>query len=105
MLSSLPSFRECRDLAFVSLYSRVLHCLELVSETEDLSDYAAHVDFYQLKAHAGEIVTRFTDGKTVDRLGTARAAELREREKQGESAARASEADTGTGASALLSIG
>lgn len=105
MLSSLPSFRECRDLAFVSLYSRVLHCLELVSETEDLSDYAAHVDFNQLKAHAAEIVTRFADGKTVDRLRTARAAELREREKQGESAARASEADTGTGVSALLSIG
>ncbi|KAI0727174.1 hypothetical protein C8Q72DRAFT_782214, partial [Fomitopsis betulina] len=97
VLSSLPSFRECRDLAFVSLYSRVLHCLELVSETEDLSDYAAHVDFNQLKAHAAEIVTRFADGKTVDRLRTARAAELREREKQGESAARASEADTGTG--------
>ncbi|KAI0733681.1 hypothetical protein C8Q72DRAFT_881244 [Fomitopsis betulina] len=91
VLSSLPSFRKCRDLAFVSLYSRVLHCLELVSETKDLSDYAAH-----LKAHAAEIVTRFADGKTVDRLRTARAAELREREKQGESAARASEADTGT---------
>ena len=105
VLSSLPSFRECRDLAFVSLYSRVLHCLELVSETEDLSDYAAHVDFNQLKAHAAEIVTCFADGKTVNRLRTARAAELREREKQGESAARASEADTGTGASALLSIG
>ncbi|KAI0732737.1 hypothetical protein C8Q72DRAFT_968443 [Fomitopsis betulina] len=96
VLSSLPSFRECRNLAFVSLYSQVLHCLELVSETEDLSNYAAHVDFNQLKAHTAEIVTRFVDGKTVDCLWTARAAELREREKQGESAARASEVDTGT---------
>ena len=46
----------------------VLHCLELVSETEDLSNYAAHVDFNQLKAHTAEIVMCFTDGKTVDCL-------------------------------------
>ncbi|KAI0733259.1 hypothetical protein C8Q72DRAFT_935280 [Fomitopsis betulina] len=92
VLSSLPSFRECRDLAFVSLYARVLHCLELVSKVEDLSDYATHLDFNQLKTHVAEIVTRYADGKTVDRLRTARTTELREWETRGESSARASEA-------------
>ncbi|KAI0727631.1 hypothetical protein C8Q72DRAFT_953229 [Fomitopsis betulina] len=92
VLSSLPSFRECRDLAFVSLYARVLHCLELISKVEDLSNYATHLDFNQLKTHVAEIVTRYVDGKTVDRLWTARATELREQETRGELSARASEA-------------
>ncbi|KAI0731482.1 hypothetical protein C8Q72DRAFT_907368 [Fomitopsis betulina] len=91
VLSSLPSFRECHDLAFVSLYTRVLHCLELVSKVEDLSDYATHLNFNQLKTHVAEIVTCYADGKTMDRLRTARATELRERETRGELSARASE--------------
>ncbi|KAH9829307.1 uncharacterized protein C8Q71DRAFT_718418 [Rhodofomes roseus] len=75
-ISSMPPFRESRNLIFVSLYARVLHCLELVSRCEDLADYAANVTFEQLKFHAGEIVTQFADGKRVDRMRTARAAEL-----------------------------
>ncbi|KAI0734884.1 hypothetical protein C8Q72DRAFT_986213 [Fomitopsis betulina] len=91
VLSSLPSFRECRDLAFVSLYARVLHCLELISKVKDLSDYATHLDFNQLKTHVAEIVMCYVDGKTVDHLRIARATELRERETRGESSAQASE--------------
>ena len=39
-LTSLPSFRVCRDLIFVSLYARVLHCLLLVADVTALEDYA-----------------------------------------------------------------
>ncbi|KAI0729060.1 hypothetical protein C8Q72DRAFT_831145 [Fomitopsis betulina] len=81
ILSSLPSFRECRDLAFVSLYALRLK----------ISD-ATHLDFNQLKTHVTEIITRYVDGKTVDRLWTARTTDLREWETRGESSARASEA-------------
>ncbi|TFY51101.1 hypothetical protein EVJ58_g10739 [Rhodofomes roseus] len=76
-ITSMPPFRESRNLIFISLYARVLHCLELVSRCEDLADYAANVTFEVLKFHAGEIVAQFTDGKRVDRMRTARAAELR----------------------------
>ncbi|KAH9015410.1 hypothetical protein EDB84DRAFT_1671051 [Lactarius hengduanensis] len=51
ILSSLPPFRTCRDLIFVSLYARVLHCLLKVSEA---------------------VVDTFTDGRTVDNLRCSR---------------------------------
>jgi hypothetical protein len=38
-LSSLLPFRTCRDLFFVSLYARVLHCLLLVSKTTYMEEY------------------------------------------------------------------
>ncbi|KAI0771548.1 hypothetical protein BD413DRAFT_604324 [Trametes elegans] len=31
VLSSLPPYRTCHDLIFVSLYARILHCLELIA--------------------------------------------------------------------------
>ncbi|TFY51470.1 hypothetical protein EVJ58_g10547 [Rhodofomes roseus] len=78
VLTSLPSFRESRDLIFVSLYARVLRCLELVSGTEDLDGYAQIITLEQLEDHCAEIVRRFADGKSVDDLRTARSAEMRE---------------------------
>ncbi|KAH9915138.1 uncharacterized protein B0H18DRAFT_1042454 [Fomitopsis serialis] len=78
VLTSLPSFRESRDLIFVSLYARVLRCLELVSGSEDLDEYAQNTTLEQLRDHCAEIVRRFTDGKYVDQLRTARTAEMRE---------------------------
>ncbi|CDO68807.1 hypothetical protein BN946_scf184805.g16 [Trametes cinnabarina] len=57
VLSSLPLYRTCRDLIFVSLYARVLHCLELVSGHK-LADYARYSSFEDLKAHAATIVDR-----------------------------------------------
>ncbi|KAH9938037.1 uncharacterized protein B0H18DRAFT_965183 [Fomitopsis serialis] len=78
VLTSLPSFRESRDLIFVSLYARVLRCLELVSGSEDLTDYAQNTTLERLQEHCAEIVRRFTDGKYVDRLRTACNAEKRE---------------------------
>ncbi|KAH9839465.1 uncharacterized protein C8Q71DRAFT_821461 [Rhodofomes roseus] len=42
-MTSLPPFRVCQDLIFVSLYARVLVCLEHVSSCESLEDYVKHV--------------------------------------------------------------
>lgn len=72
VLTSLPGFRECRDLIFVSLYARVLHCLELVCECNDLEEYAASVTLEQLQDDCAKIVQRYADSKQVDLLRTAR---------------------------------
>ncbi|KAH9918031.1 uncharacterized protein B0H18DRAFT_883201 [Fomitopsis serialis] len=74
-LTSLPPFRVCQDLIYVSLYARVLVCLEAVSACESLDDYATHVSWTRLQEHTAEIVDHYTDGRTVGRLRTARAAE------------------------------
>lgn len=73
-LSSLPPFRACRDLVFVSLYARVLHCLLKVSGEILLTDYAKKVDDFQiLKQHAAEIMSRFASSRVVGRMRRARA--------------------------------
>ena len=41
-LTSLPTYRAVRDLIFVSLYARVLHCLLLVSNYNSLEEYSYH---------------------------------------------------------------
>ena len=45
LLSALPPYRTCRDLVFVSLYARVLRCLELVSGCDSLDEYPQTVTF------------------------------------------------------------
>lgn len=67
-LTSPPPFRTCRDIIFVSLYARVLHCLELVSKCESLDDYAATVDFADLKRHAGDIVNQYANAQVAHKL-------------------------------------
>lgn len=59
--TSLPPFRQGRDLIFKSLYARVLHCLLLVSDSASLEDYAKTVTWDDLLLHAKSIVTRFAD--------------------------------------------
>ncbi|KAJ8462312.1 hypothetical protein ONZ51_g10984 [Trametes cubensis] len=59
VLSSLPAFRTCRDLIFVSLYARVLHCLQRVSNCDDLAEYAENVTFDELQTHAQAIIDQF----------------------------------------------
>ncbi|KAJ7584479.1 hypothetical protein C8J56DRAFT_789516 [Mycena floridula] len=67
--TSLPTFRVCRDLIFVSLYSRVLHCLLHVSGLATIEECATKItSFRQLKQYATEIYTQFTDSKKVDEL-------------------------------------
>lgn len=84
VLSSLPPYRTCRDLIFISLYARVFHCLELVSKCKNLDEYAATVTFPKLQEDAMEVVTKFTSTKTVTRLRRERAIESRNRDPKDE---------------------
>lgn len=68
-LSSLPTFRVGRDLIFVSLYSRILHCLLLVSGMASLQEYLLKVSSFEtLTKHATEILDRYANPSTVDDL-------------------------------------
>ncbi|EMD37427.1 hypothetical protein CERSUDRAFT_28758, partial [Gelatoporia subvermispora B] len=77
VMSSLPPFRVCRDLVFVSLYARVLHCLEIVVSCESLNDYAESIIFEQLKVDAKRIVSQFANLQVVGKLRSARETEQR----------------------------
>ncbi|KAF4598999.1 hypothetical protein EYR40_006087 [Pleurotus pulmonarius] len=67
--TSLPPFRTCRDLIFVSLYSRVLHCLLLVSGKASLEDYTTSIDSWDsLYMHAASIYDQFVNTTTVHEL-------------------------------------
>ncbi|KII85581.1 hypothetical protein PLICRDRAFT_31751 [Plicaturopsis crispa FD-325 SS-3] len=66
LLSSLPPFRKCRDLVFVSLYARVLHLLLLVSHQSSLDSYADSVSSWgTLEKHAAEIVNKYASSAVV----------------------------------------
>ncbi|KIY43271.1 hypothetical protein FISHEDRAFT_68152 [Fistulina hepatica ATCC 64428] len=68
-LTSLPAFRTCRDLVFVSLYARVLHCLLLVSNEPSLDAYLAQgYSFDEICDHALQILTKYTDSRKVGAL-------------------------------------
>lgn len=67
--TSLPPFRVCRDLIFVSLYARVLHCLLLVSGFKSLEDYATNVTSWDtLVKHATQLYETYTNTGTVEDL-------------------------------------
>ncbi|KAJ7919732.1 hypothetical protein B0H13DRAFT_2230835 [Mycena leptocephala] len=69
LLSSLPPFRVCRDLAFVSLYSRVLHCLLLVSGKTSLTECADSISsFSELEAYAASIQSKYANADLVSDL-------------------------------------
>ncbi|KAF9568626.1 hypothetical protein CPC08DRAFT_624950 [Agrocybe pediades] len=68
-LSSPPSFRVSRDLVFVSLYARVLHCLLLVSNTTSLEEYTKKFTTWaELVNHAKLIFRDYAQGSTVLKL-------------------------------------
>lgn len=77
VLSSLPPYRTCRDLIFVSLYARVLYCLELICGYPSLDKYSKTVTFDELKSHAELIYERFANPEEVRDLREARAREIR----------------------------
>jgi hypothetical protein len=56
ILSSLPPFRTCQDLVFISLYVRVLHCLLLVSGKSSLQEYTKGLTWEKLKEDAAHLV-------------------------------------------------
>ncbi|KAI0321599.1 hypothetical protein OF83DRAFT_1050951 [Amylostereum chailletii] len=72
VLTSLPSFRVCRDLTFVSLYARVLHCLLLVSGHNNLDDFAENLTWEELETYARQVVDVYTDTRHVAALRHAR---------------------------------
>ncbi len=67
VLSSLPPYRTCRDLLFISLYARILHCLELVSG-KTLGEYAQSTTFEELQTHALQIFERYSSAQVVQDL-------------------------------------
>lgn len=68
VLTSLPPFRTCRDLIFVSLYARVLHCLLLVSKKASLDDYAKVMTWPKLVEDANNIFVQFSSPDYVSDL-------------------------------------
>lgn len=69
VLTSLPLFRTCRDLIMVSLYSRVLHCLLLVSEKPSLTEYAESIQSWsQLRNHARLIYYQYANADRVQQI-------------------------------------
>ena len=73
VLTSLPTFRVCRDLVFTSLYACILHCLLLVSGTESLEQYTASVDSWDtLQGHAQAIFKQYANTHVVSDLQSKR---------------------------------
>lgn len=78
VLTSLPNFRTCRDLIFVSLYARILHCLLKVSGCESLTSYATQATWSTIEQDAVKIYHKFTHADVVDNLRSKRAAESKD---------------------------
>ena len=69
VLSSLPSFRVCRDLIMVSFFARVLHLLLQVSNTNTIEEYVKqYTSWIDLQEHAKKILERYTDADRVQEL-------------------------------------
>ncbi|KAJ7615159.1 hypothetical protein DFH06DRAFT_1013602 [Mycena polygramma] len=89
-LTSLPPFRTCRDLIMVSLYSRVLHCLLLVSGHDSLEEYAAKVDSWAtVVCHAEQIYETYADADHVQELRERRVPDERKQEMEAKAAKKA----------------
>ncbi|KAN0130508.1 hypothetical protein V8E53_011594 [Lactarius tabidus] len=82
ILSSLPPFRTCRDLIFVSLYARVLHCLLKVSGADSLDSFSDGLTWDVLCGHAEAVVDTFSDAHMVDTLRCSRHQESQSRGEQ-----------------------
>ncbi|KAH9896145.1 uncharacterized protein BXZ73DRAFT_111846 [Epithele typhae] len=74
--TSLPPYRTCRDLIFVSLTACVLTCFKLVSGHDSLKEYASQVTYDQLLEDAHTIVSKFCNQNTVDEMRDDRKAEV-----------------------------
>ena len=48
VLTSLPTFRICRDLIMVSLYAHILHCLLHVSRKATLQEYTSSISSFSI---------------------------------------------------------
>ncbi|KIM79999.1 hypothetical protein PILCRDRAFT_9888 [Piloderma croceum F 1598] len=81
ILSSLPPFSTARDLVMVSLYSRVLHCLLLVSSKASLDEYLETVTSWDmLHSHAVMIYQCYANADFVQEMWERRIPEEMKRE-------------------------
>ncbi|KAF8157861.1 hypothetical protein B0H34DRAFT_706469 [Crassisporium funariophilum] len=89
VLTSLPPFRTCRDLIFISLYARIRHCLLLVSGYDTLQQYLANVtEWAEVQQHAREIRAQFMNADQVQELRESRVAEEVQRDYETKQAAK-----------------
>ncbi|KAF8074686.1 hypothetical protein FPV67DRAFT_1474575 [Lyophyllum atratum] len=68
VLTSLPPFRTCRDLIFVSLYARVLQCFLLISKSGTLEEYSEGLTWAQLERDAHTLIDIYANADTVAEL-------------------------------------
>ena len=68
LLTSLPPFRTCRDLVFVSLYARILHCLLLVSKSASLDELSQGLTWATLEGHAHDIIDQYANADIATEL-------------------------------------
>ena len=61
VIISMPPYCVSHDLIFVSLYGRLIHCLELVARCSSLDEYASTFDLDTLKSHCHEIIKKYTN--------------------------------------------
>jgi len=75
-LSSPPPFRVGHDIFFLSLYARVLHCLQLVSKTTSKAEYLSkYPEWDALVSHAELIYSQYTSSSVVEDLRQKRQAQ------------------------------
>ncbi|KAI4520861.1 hypothetical protein K525DRAFT_270399 [Schizophyllum commune Loenen D] len=72
--TSLPPFRQCRDILFISGDARILTVLLKVSGKASLEEYAADADitFDVLQRHAEQIVDQYANPEVARKLRRAR---------------------------------
>ena len=68
VITSAPPYRVSRDLIFVSLYGRLIHCLELVAKCSSLDEYARTVDLDTLKIHCREVIKQYANPRVCASL-------------------------------------
>ena len=75
-LSSLPPFRVSRNIFFILLYARVLHCLQLVSKTTSKEEYLSKFpEWDDLVSHAELIYSQYASSSIVEDLRQKRQAQ------------------------------
>lgn len=66
--TSLPPFRTCRDLIFVSRYAQILHCLLRVSGTTSLEAFANGLTAEKLRLYAEAVLSTYINNQAIAKL-------------------------------------
>ncbi|THU88386.1 hypothetical protein K435DRAFT_679968, partial [Dendrothele bispora CBS 962.96] len=92
-LTSLPTFRVCRDLTYVSLYARILHCLLIVSDKDSLDAYAHSTDWITFQSDTEAIYNQFANTTIVDDLRQCRNTEQEQSQHRPDTSSKVTEGD------------